>query len=56
MLVELACETDFVAKSDEFINLSQQIAMHIAAMKPLVILKEDLLEKDLELLVFVLLS
>ncbi len=34
VIVELACETDFVAKSSEFIELSQQLAMHIAAMKP----------------------
>ena len=48
VLVELACETDFVAKSEEFINLSQQIAMHIAAMKPLVILKEEITKEDIE--------
>tara|TARA_B100000902_G_scaffold8275_1_gene10414 strand:+ start:126 stop:734 length:609 start_codon:yes stop_codon:yes gene_type:complete len=34
VLVELACETDFVAKSDEFKDAAKQIAMHIAAMKP----------------------
>ena len=34
VLVELACETDFVAKSDEFKNVAKQIAMHIAALKP----------------------
>ena len=33
-MVELACETDFVAKSDEFKSTAKQIAMHIAAMKP----------------------
>ena len=35
VLVELACETDFVAKSEEFKSAAKQIAMHIAAMKPL---------------------
>jgi elongation factor Ts len=30
VLVELACETDFVAKSDEFKNVAKQVAMHIA--------------------------
>lgn len=35
VLVELACETDFVAKSDEFKDAANQIAMHIAAMKPI---------------------
>ena len=34
VLVELACETDFVAKSDEFKNVAKQIAMHVAALKP----------------------
>ena len=34
VLVELACETDFVAKSEEFKESAKQIAMHIAAMKP----------------------
>ena len=34
VLGELACETDFVAKSDEFKNVAKQIAMHIAALKP----------------------
>ncbi|MER3396377.1 MAG: elongation factor Ts [Acidimicrobiia bacterium] len=34
VLVELNCETDFVAKSEEFIKLSKEIAMHVAAAKP----------------------
>lgn len=34
VLVELACETDFVAKSDEFKNVAKQVAMHVAALKP----------------------
>ena len=34
VLVELACETDFVAKSPEFKDIAKQIAMHVAAMKP----------------------
>ncbi len=33
-LVELSCETDFVAKNEEFKNLARDIAMHIAAMNP----------------------
>ena len=48
VLVQLACETDFVAKSEEFIILSQQLAMHIAAMKPKVINKEDITEKEIQ--------
>jgi len=34
VLVELLCETDFVAKTDEFKHLSKEIAMQIAAMNP----------------------
>lgn len=34
VLVELRCETDFVAKNEEFKTLAHEIAMHIAAMNP----------------------
>lgn len=34
VLVEILCETDFVAKTDEFKKLAKEIAMQIAAMKP----------------------
>ena len=34
VMVELNCETDFVAKTDEFKELAKDIAMHIAAAKP----------------------
>jgi elongation factor Ts len=30
----LACETDFVAKTDDFQNLGKELALHIAASKP----------------------
>lgn len=33
-LVEVSCETDFVAKNEEFKTLARDIAMHIAAMNP----------------------
>lgn len=33
-LVELACETDFVAKNPEFVALAYDVAMHVAAMNP----------------------
>lgn len=33
-LVSLSCETDFVAKNEEFTRLAYDIAMHAAAMKP----------------------
>lgn len=34
VVVELNCETDFVARSDDFIKFSKDLAMHIAAMNP----------------------
>lgn len=33
-LVEILCETDFVARTDEFKNLAHEVAMQIAAMRP----------------------
>jgi elongation factor Ts len=41
VLVEIACETDFVAKSEEFKNVAKQVAMHIAALKPEYLNVED---------------
>lgn len=34
VLVELLCETDFVAKTDEFKKLAREVAMQVAAMNP----------------------
>ena len=48
VLVELACETDFVAKSEEFKDAAKQIAMHIAAMKPIYLNIEDISEEKLQ--------
>lgn len=41
VLVELKCETDFVAKNDEFNELARNIAMHIAGSSPICIRRED---------------
>ncbi len=41
-MVEVNCETDFVARTDEFKLLARDIAMQIAAMSPLVVAREDL--------------
>ena len=41
VLVEVNCETDFVAKSDAFQNLVKDIAMQIAAAKPLYVREEE---------------
>lgn len=53
VLVEVNCETDFVARTDEFKNLARNIAMHIAATNPSYISKEDVscdvIEKEREI-------
>lgn len=45
-MVELACETDFVAKNPDFKTLGHDIAMHITASKPEFVKKGDIDEKD----------
>jgi elongation factor Ts len=47
-VVELNCETDFVARGDEFRALARDIAMHVAAMKPRFLSVEDVPEQILE--------
>lgn len=41
VLVEVNCETDFVAKTDEFKEFAHEVALQIAAMKPLYVSKND---------------
>ncbi len=48
VLLDLRCETDFVAKSDDFKELAHEICLQIAAVKPGYINKEDVPESDLE--------
>ena len=40
-MVELKCETDFVARTEEFIGLTKDLAMQVAAMSPNYIYSED---------------
>jgi len=47
-MVELLCETDFVAKNEKFKALAYNLAMHVAATNPEFLKKEDILEEDLE--------
>jgi elongation factor Ts len=42
VLVELNCETDFVAKTEDFRELAKDIAMHIAAMNPQYVRREEI--------------
>ncbi|WP_211262372.1 hypothetical protein [Nitriliruptor alkaliphilus] len=52
VLLQLSCETDFVAKAEQVQALARNIALHIAAAKPLVVTEADvdaaLLEKEKE--------
>ena len=48
VLVELNCETDFVAKTDGFSDLAHNIAMQIAATSPLSVSREDIDQKFLD--------
>jgi len=45
VLVEVNCETDFVAKTDDFREFTKNIAMHIAATNPLGVKSEDIPEE-----------
>jgi elongation factor Ts len=53
VIVEVNCETDFVAKTDDFKEFAKNIAMHIAASRPLGIVPEDVppavVEKEKEI-------
>lgn len=55
VMVEVGCETDFVAKTDDFKAFAKNIAMHIAAVNPVSITREDvpaeLLEREREIYV-----
>jgi len=44
VMVEVDCETDFVAKTDDFIEFAKNLAMHIAATSPVGITAEDVPE------------
>lgn len=47
-LVKLGCETDFVSKNEEFVALANSIAMHVAAMAPTYISKDQLSEEEVQ--------
>jgi len=53
VMVEINCETDFVAKTDDFQTMARDIAMHVAATNPLCVrpdeIAEDILEREKEI-------
>lgn len=42
VMVELGCETDFVAKTDAFIDFAKDVAMHIAAVNPVGVTRDEI--------------
>jgi len=48
VLVEVNCETDFVARTDDFRALAKEIALQVAASKPLFVSREDVPEELIE--------
>jgi elongation factor Ts len=48
VIVEVNCESDFVARTEDFQELLKDVAMHIAATDPRYIRKEDVTAEDLE--------
>ena len=53
VMVEVGCETDFVAKNEDFVQFARNMAMHIAATNPVAIRPEDVpqetIDKELEI-------
>jgi elongation factor Ts len=53
VMVEVGCETDFVAKNEDFQNFARNIAMHIAATNPLGIrpeeIPQEIIDKEMEI-------
>lgn len=47
-MAHLACETDFVSKNEEFVALARDIAMHVAALNPKYISRDDLTPEALQ--------
>ena len=48
VLLELLCERDFVAKSEDFVKTSHEICLHIAAAKPLFVSDDEIPEEFLD--------
>lgn len=45
-LIEVNCETDFVAKSDDFINFAKEVALQVVAMNPIYVSLDEVTEQD----------
>jgi elongation factor Ts len=48
VLVEVDCQTDFVARNDKFVEFARDLALHIAAAQPLAVTEDDVPAEDRE--------
>lgn len=48
VMLELNCETDFVARNEEFRSLAHELALHIAAMSPRYISRDEVSQEELD--------
>ena len=48
VLVELDCETDFVARNDAFVEFARDLALHVAAAAPMAVSEDDIPAEDRE--------
>ncbi len=48
VMIELSCETDFVARNEEFQTLGREICMQIAAMNPMALSREEIPQERIE--------
>jgi elongation factor Ts len=48
VLVEVDCQTDFVARNEKFVEFARDLALHIAAAAPLALTEEDIAAEDRE--------
>jgi elongation factor Ts len=48
VMIEVNCETDFVSRSPDFVNLAHELALQVAAANPLYLTEEDIPQADLD--------
>jgi elongation factor Ts len=48
VLLEVDCETDFVARNEEFVTFAREVALHIAAAAPLYVSREEIPQDEIE--------
>ena len=48
VMIEINCETDFVGRSPDFLNLAHELALQVAAANPLYLAEDDIPQADLD--------